>query len=483
MDKIEKIVVVMFENRSLDSVLGWLYTKDHLPNKIIDRSHVGPDHYDGLAYGDYSNPNVEGANPAIVKVKFGTKDSYSPTPDPNERFNNMTRQIYWGVEPVEGDIAPMNGFVRDYATTFFSNPEEIMHTYRPDQLPVLNFLARNFASSDRYFASTPTQTFPNRAFLHSATSQGHVNNADSLLYSSKTIFNVFHDSGVPWKVYSSDSIFPSLVRTVMTKLWSSSLSYGFSDWSGFMSDAKEGKLPAYSFVEPGMLLGSTIGSYHPPTDVLQGEAFLMNLYNTIYSGPDADKTMLIINFDEHGGIYDHVSPPWGATPPDAQSFPGDRGFKFNRFGVRVPLILISPWIDSGIIFRSPGTPYDHTSILATLMDWKGIARKELPSKRLAVAENLMSIPTLTSPREMKQMTKSMLSSNSKGNNAVQGSSAENSDRDLNDLEKGILSAYTIYMNDTKGKKMTPEDACNRVKDKKLKDVDQYVKSLRNDFKS
>ena len=89
--------------------------------------------------------------------------------------------------------------------------------------------------------------------------------------------------------------------------------------------------------------------------------------------PSWNETLLIITFDEHGGTYDHVLPPTGAATPDKASDPGQNGFRFDRFGVRVPTILVSPWIEAGTVFRSnTATPLDHTSILATVRDWLGI---------------------------------------------------------------------------------------------------------------
>jgi phospholipase C len=113
-----------------------------------------------------------------------------------------------------------------------------------------------------------------------------------------------------------------------------------------------------------------------------------------------NETLLIITFDEHGGTYDHVLPPWGATCPDHNSNPGREGFTFDRFGVRVPMVVVSPWIREGTVFRTDtDVPYDHTSILATLRDWLKIpADKMLPSKRIPNAPTLAQLLTLPSAR-------------------------------------------------------------------------------------
>src|SRR5258708_13456381 len=116
--------------------------------------------------------------------------------------------------------------------------------------------------------------------------------------------------------------------------------------------------------------------------------------------------MLIIPYDEHGGPYDHVPPFFNAATPDSASNPGESGFYFNRFGVRVPTIVVSPYVQPGTVFRSPNyvphsqnyVPYDHTSILATLRDWLAIpASSMLPSARIVPAPNLARLLTLSSP--------------------------------------------------------------------------------------
>jgi phospholipase C len=108
----------------------------------------------------------------------------------------------------------------------------------------------------------------------------------------------------------------------------------------------------------------------------------------------------MITYDDHGGTYDHVHPPFGAACPDTKSNHGENGFTFNRFGVRVPTILISPWIQTGTIFRSPTTtPYDHTSLLATLRDWLQIpAEKMLTSARIARAPTFEGVVALPKAR-------------------------------------------------------------------------------------
>ena len=134
-----------------------------------------------------------------------------------------------------------------------------------------------------------------------------------------------------------------------------------------MRDAASGNLPAYSFIEPRYFANPVLrkmpNDQHPPHDVAYGESLIASVYNAVRSGPGWKNTLLVVTYDEHGGCYDHVVPP-AATPPGSAA---SAGFDFDRFGVRVPAVIVSPWVPKGSVIRPPGpTPFDHTSIIATL---------------------------------------------------------------------------------------------------------------------
>ncbi len=167
------------------------------------------------------------------------------------------------------------------------------------------------------------------------------------------------------------------------------------------------RLPAYSFVEPrftpelGLFKVDYPEDYHPPHNVCRGEQFLADVYQAVRNSPYRDKILLVITFDEHGGCYDHVSPPSGAAAPQPWPKSRDGQFDFSRFGVRVPTIVISSYVQPGTVFRaSPGEPpYDHTSVLATLRDWLSLDSDPknpfLPSPRIQKAPTIDRILTLT----------------------------------------------------------------------------------------
>ncbi len=403
--QIKHIVVVMLENRSFDNLCGWIYSDPHGPQPSLFLPAGSPAAYDGLnaSFWNPANKSYFEANEPPVKVPVvqGTTNFTVPNPDPEETFDNVTYQLYGPQGPDPIPTWPMQGFVVNYQDTQAASPDQIMQTYNPSQLPVLTALAQNFAISDAWFCSVPSQTWPNRSFVHAGTSNGNVDNGvitNPFHWNVLTIFNVLQSMGVSWRVYN-DSMTSSLTRIMFPKLWSPLLNGHFRGFHDFQSDCAAGTLPQYSFIEPDYF-SAEANDEHPPHDVAAGERFLFAIWQAISQSPAWVNTLLLITYDEHGGCYDHVLPPTNAVAPDLVSYPGQEGFHFDRFGVRVPAILISPYIQAGTVFRSPTpTPYDHTSVLATLRDWLPIPSTEmLPSQRIASAPTLAQALTLSTPR-------------------------------------------------------------------------------------
>ena len=333
---------------------------------------------------------------------FATKGTKGPSPflapnhDPHEEFDHITFQI---LGPQGWTGPQMKGFLVDYITTDPGHPEnanQVMECYSPEQVSVISQLAKNFAASDRWFCSTPNQTLPNRAFVHAGTSMGRVNNKPEPLYQAETIFEVLETTRHSWRVYN-DTVIMSLVRLQFPQLWDPLLQPHFRGMEEFEEDCRDGTLPEYSFVEPSFQIAPN--DEHPPHDVSLGEQFLLRVWKAVSRGKDWNSTLLVITFDEHGGCYDHVVPP-AAVPPDVASNPGEEGFRFDRFGVRVPAVLVSPYIEAGTVFRSPSdVPYDHASILATIRDWLQIPpEKMLSSGRVKQAPTFGNVLTRSAPR-------------------------------------------------------------------------------------
>jgi len=236
---------------------------------------------------------------------------------------------------------------------------DIMAMYTPEMLPVLSGLARGYAVCDQWFSSVPTETMPNRAFACAATSQGHMDDK-AKTFTSQSIFGLLTAHGLDWRVYGYTS--DPLTRVTFSDVTGAPPTH-FGLFKDFQAAAAAGSLPAFTFLEPDF--AATGNSQHPNYDVALGEALIRDVYEALRTGPGWNQTLLVVTYDEHGGCYDHVPPPSGATPPDSTI--GEFGFDFRRFGARVPAVLVSPWIEAGSVFRSTDpNPLDHTSVLATI---------------------------------------------------------------------------------------------------------------------
>lgn len=439
--QIQHVVVVMLENRSLDNMCGWLYSNDG-PQPKLFLPAGSPAVYDGLN-PDLWNPSNEsffgGQPPQKVFVTHGTTSSIVPNPDPEETFSNVSLQLFGPEKPSTNPTWPNLGFQTNYENATPAAADQIMQAYTPAQVPVISALAQNFAVSDAWFASVPSQTWPNRAFVHAGTSNGNVDNSvppdppDPLQWDVSTIFNVLESMSISWNVYSDTIVVPSLARIMFPKLWTlDGHFHGFDDFKGHCA---ANSLPKYSFVEPSFV--NNPNDEHPPHDINAGEQFLFDIWQAVSNSPGWNNILLVITYDEHGGCYDHVMPPWNAAIPDAASNPGKSGFFFNRFGVRVPTVVVSPYVRPGTVFRSDSpakTPYDHTSVLATLRDWLGIPQdRMLPSLRIAAAPNLSQVLTLPSPGP-KPVIPAPLRAPVPTSMTLQP----------NDLQKSIMAAATRY---------------------------------------
>ena len=289
---------------------------------------------------------------------------------------------------------------------------QIMTGYTPEQVPVVSALARGFATFDHWFCEVPSQTFTNRSFFHAGSSSGFVVNqcpADAfpLHNTAETIFERLETNGLTWRVYCD----PTAVVPFTGLIHAPRLQNRFEKFfttDQFIEDAANGTLPTYSFIEPNMMQGHNDMhpaynanypglSFDPPSSLLGGEAFLATIYNAIRtsssaSGSNAMNTVLIVTFDEHGGTYDHVPPP-AAPPPDPSATAGQMGFTFERSGIRIPAIAISPWIDERTVVNDE---FRSTSVLATLRERWSLGKPF--SGREAIAPTLRGVLSRETPR-------------------------------------------------------------------------------------
>jgi phospholipase C len=430
LDRIQHVVFLMLENRSFDNAVGYAYRgpgdepKHHIPGLA-----PGEPVFDGLGWQDtkkLANPLVVGGSTRYVPPSPGVGAMNVPSWDPHEDFNPVTNQLFGSPEPpVPGTKPDMKGFLADYASQWkppfdtdqLRQIEQVMQMHTPADLPILNGLARFYALSDRWFSSVPSETNPNRAFSLAGTSMGRADNGPLALdrFHTDTIFNVLSELGrSDWRIFWED-VFPPVVgiwpytRDIFPNLQPSEFDEHFLGMEQFFTLAETGRLPLLSYLEPRWtLMEGSVGfqgdDYHPPGDCTPGEALLARVYRAVTADRAAwEKTLLIVTFDEHGGTYDHVSPPWKAMPPwghEQPGFPLEYDFGFDRFGVRVPALLISPWVEKETIFRS-GTdvPFDHTSVLATLLKWDRVeGDPRMMGQRTACAPTFEKVLTRSTPR-------------------------------------------------------------------------------------
>lgn len=389
------VVVLMLENRSFDHMLGFLYTS---------AGNVSPSGqpYEGLT-GKETNPDANGHPVTISQITPSTPNAYfMPGADPGEGYQATNDQL-WGSDtaPASGTAPTLDGFIKDFSYTLGweqtdgwsilpgTTADDIMGCFTPEALPVLSALAKGYAVCDHWFCSVPTETLPNRAFVCAGTSQGHMDDK-AKAYTCPSVFGLLSQNNLDWRIYGYDA--SPLTKEDFSDTKSAPASH-FGLFKDFQAAAAAGTLPPYAFLEPSW--SSTGNSQHPNYDVALGEQLIHDTYEALRSGPGWNQTLFVLTYDEHGGCYDHVAPPWGATPPDATE--GEFGFGFDRFGLRVPTLLISPLIPAGTVYRVPAgsTPLDHTSILKTVEQ-----RWNLPAltARDKAAPGFGDVLTLTAPR-------------------------------------------------------------------------------------
>ena len=394
---LDHVVVVLFENRSLDNVLGRLYGPED-----------GKD-FEGVIGKDLSNPipawAEHGADRKVVPYTVAT-DMDSPNPDSGEEYPHTNTQLYnilseenrfkmgedmtapWNA-PEPGQTPTMDGFVTDYINFFtaetgrqptYEEYSQIMTGFTPEQVPVLNGLARGFGVFDHWFCEVPSQTFMNRSFWTAATSSGFTVNVPAKKWltgnDAETIFDRLEPHGKTWKVYVSEPMQLSATGLIHYPRLKDRLATHFVPFAQFEVDAANGALPDFSLIEPCLTMGHndyhpaygralahgvTIPSADPPSSILGGEEFLARIYDA-YRGMQSEtgsnvwNTTLLIGWDEPGGTYDHVPPPT-VPPPDPAGPAGECGFRFDRSGYRVPAIIVSPWVAEGACVQPGASPH------------------------------------------------------------------------------------------------------------------------------
>ncbi|MBV9927020.1 MAG: phosphoesterase [Acidobacteria bacterium] len=358
--------------------------------------------------------------------------------DPGHEFHDTVEQLCGEGKQKDwkpgGFSLPINnsGFVANYATTEdeltglppASAWGDVMCCFAtPTQLPVLYQLATEFAVCDRWHSSLPGLTWPNRFFVHGASSSGMDKNpsTDQILdwevpgqgfqYQNGSVYDALKRAGVPYRFYGDDngdglslysddpqngSVFGAVPQ--VTSLSGVTI-VDVNSLQSFAKDLQTSYPYPYTFIEPhyGEVRSNTYAggsSQHPMDDVYGGEHLLAAVYEAVRNSPYWETSLLVVTYDEHGGLYDCVAPP-KAVPPGDDDPPvnyNQNGFEFDLYGVRVPAVVVSPLVPKGAVDH---TLYDHSSVPKTLED---LFQMEPLTKRDAAANNVLHLLSLPEPR-------------------------------------------------------------------------------------
>lgn len=426
MSVIKHLFVLVMENRSFDHMLGFqgITGKDAqtgAPTKAEDLTGPGGDAFS----------NQFGTRRYAVSPSAG--DTIFQPHDVQHQFLDVLTQICGQAEgqavQVSGGLkggayppvaeAANTGFAADYAIHSDStNPGEPMRCFAPGTLPVLTALAKEFVLCDHWFSAMAGPTEPNRMFVHAATSDiwddsptsgdyeeifGAKSAGDAsagISFARGTIFDALRRAKVPFRIYAGDG-FPQVGL-----LSGISLYHDVEDFANFAGDIDQPTYDsAYTFIEPRYdTISQNLGlpfvnnSQHPANGVALGEALIKTVYEAIRNSPHWNQSMLIITWDEHGGFFDHVTPPQAARIPTgspAKNIQGkDHGFMFDRYGPRVPAVVISPWCPQNMIEHRQ---LEHSFIPATIEQLFGLGPL---TNRDAGVVGLQTLATLRAPRNV-----------------------------------------------------------------------------------
>ena len=329
MPQIEHIVVLMMENHSFDNLLGMV------PHQVPNRRGV-----DGfrIRHGRpiHFNPDANGHR--VVAQHAASPCQHAG--EPSQSWN-ASHQAY--------DNGRNDGFVKASAAV-------AMRYWDKRDVPFTYSLVEQFPFGERHFASLLGQTFPNRCYLFAGTSSGTINDTiNPIPPAGGTIFDRLDAHNIDWAVYYQN--YPSIL--VVTGIRTLTRLPRLRTFGRFSSDVADGRLPQFTFIDPNYATTSE----ENPQDVQLGERFIAQVVRTLMQVPTWKHTVLFLTYDEHGGYYDHVPPPAAVAPdsiPPALSTE-DVPAGFDRYGFRVPMIVISPWAKPHYVSR---VVHDHTSVTA-----------------------------------------------------------------------------------------------------------------------
>jgi phospholipase C len=471
---VQHVIVLVLENRSFDHMLGFLVHPDPKFDGLTGKSGLGnrldpkdpaSDWFPAESTADYVLPlDPDHEHYAVmgqIETVAGTPNagfvrSYVHKQLETARGENLRRMLrVWTIRLLIAAvlIACVGVASRSWATAivgasmfvitlvglWWTRPRQltdaqrtaakavapyVMRAFDPERIPVLATLAKEFGLCQHWHASVPGETWPNRNFIHAGSSGGSVN-IEFGTYGNRTIFEALDaphgdESADPsaWRVYYGQ--FPPQVFAFPYVLERSVHQSG--SLRDLLDDIDRQSLPKYAFVEPHHgLLGKTPScSQHPGNnsgsrdgnDFRAGERLIAEIYERLRLKPELfSQTLLVLTYDEHGGLYDHCTPPLTIAPGGRSDsltrrllrflIPRNYGhaFGFRRLGVRVPCIVISPWVRAGAL---DSEDRDHCSIPRTIRALFAPNEPRL-SRREAKAGSLTALLDLPSARNGEEL--------------------------------------------------------------------------------
>ena len=381
---IDTVVIVLMENRSFDHILGYLglppfnFALEGVPKSKDDPRYANP--YQGKTYASFPMERLD-----------------MPHDPPHERL--------WIAMQIGNSVngqREMNGFVRSYYKDgHLPGPgpnvqPEVMGYFTPAQIPLTDFFARNFAVCDHWFSSIPASTQPNRLMAMSGYSliDGNVD----VLKDQYLVYDWLNDNRVSWRVYHEGIPFFALMPRMIPRLLESRFR-GFGQLANDVRDESDATFPEVIFVEPTYTDAPHLdrpSDDHPRSSVAGGQDFLRKVYMALIGNPSRwARTVMILTYDEHGGFFDHYSPPPIVTRPPR----GSHYTAFDSAGVRVPGLVISPSVPPGTIYTRP---LDHTSILRFIAQKFGKGETysaDVEERSQVFTGQLAAILSCSTPRE------------------------------------------------------------------------------------
>jgi phospholipase C len=356
---IEHVIAVMFENRSFDHILG--FTLDGPRGLRPTPAAPVPVNRD---------PETGVEWPATRGI-FGQDFDHDCGHEPADVAEQLTGTQQAG--PVTPAQVNASGFIANFRRRTPVAPERIMRCFGPGELPAFHTLAAEFGLCASWFSAVPGPTWPNRLFFHAGTSAGMAKSPSTgeviwhtigdAYYTPTTVFAWLEEHGLRWTIYEHQ-LSQSRALAPVHKL-NPDPRNDFVPFDSLLDDLRAGsaRLPNYAFVEPAWR-GNGQNDMHPNpgADFRRANNLLATIYNAVRRSPAWERILLLVLFDEHGGIFDHVHP--GPTiPPDGKPS-NDPCVDFRMLGLRVPALLISPRIARGVV----DTPFNHCSLIRSLAD-------------------------------------------------------------------------------------------------------------------